>query len=288
LLAAHLDEVGLLITKVEADGFLRFTPVGGLDPRVLVAQEVVVHGRRPLVGIIGARPPHIQTPEESRQAYPLERLYIDVGLEGPAAREAVRVGDPVTMAARFVRLAGGRVAGKALDDRAGVVTMLACLADLAARRHLADVYAVATVGEETTGRGAFAAAYALEPQVAVAIDVNFAEDQPDRTATRLGRGPGLVAGPVAHPGLFRHFEAAARETGLPFQVDADPSPKGTDAYVLQVARAGAPTMLVDVPLLNMHTPVEVACLADLAATGSLLAEAIARLDWARLEELRCF
>lgn len=289
LLAAHLDEVGLIVTAVGDDGFLRFAPVGGLDPRVLVAQEVVVHGKRPWPGIIGARPPHIQDADEQKKAYPLDKLYIDVGLSASRAREEIAVGDPVTLAGRFVSLAGDRVAGKALDDRAGVASLLVCLAELRRRSHVADVYAVATVGEETAGyRGAATAAFALAPDAAVAIDVDFAEEEPDRTPCELGKGPSLAIGPPVHPGFRAHFEGVARDLGLAYQTGAEPSPRGTDAFALQVARSGVPTMLVGIPLRSMHTVVEVASLADVEATGRLLAEAVARLDQRVVEGWQCF
>jgi endoglucanase len=289
LLAAHQDEIGLMVTAVEETGFLRFLPVGGVDPRILVSQEVVVLGRRPLPGIIGATPPHIQEEDEQKQAYPLDKLYIDVGLPASRAREEIRVGDPVTLTGRFLSLAGDRVAGKALDDRAGVVSLLICLAELGRRSHLADVYAVATVGEESAGyRGATTAAFALEPAVAVAVDVDFAEEEPDRAPAALGKGPVLAVGPPVHPGLRDYFAAVARDLGLPHQWRAEPNPKGTDAYALQIARAGVPTMLVGLPLRNMHTPVEVVSLGDLAATGKLLAEAVARLDRRLVEGWQCF
>ncbi len=288
LLAAHLDEIGLVVTAVEEDGFLRFLPVGGVDPRVLVAQEVVVHGRRALPGIIGAKPPHIQEEGEEKKAYPLDRLYVDVGLSADRAREEVRVGDPVTLAARFVSLAGDRVAGKAFDDRAGVVSLLVCLEELRRRPHAADVYAVATVGEETGYRGAATAAFGLAPEAAVALDGNFAEDEPDRIPSELGKGPALGLGPHLHPGLLAHFETAARDLGLPYQLDAEPNPRGTDAYALQVARCGVPTMLISFPLRSMHTAVEVVSLADLEWTGKLLAEGVARLDRRLLEGWQCF
>ncbi|MDI6870997.1 MAG: M20/M25/M40 family metallo-hydrolase [Bacillota bacterium] len=289
LLAAHLDEIGLIITAVEDDGFLRFLPVGGIDPRVLVAQEVVVHGRRPVPGIIGAKPPHIQDGDEQKQAYPREKLYIDVGLPAARAREEIRVGDPVTLAGRFFSLAGDRVAGKAFDDRVGVASLLVCLEELGRRPHVADVYAVATVGEETDGyRGATAAAFALAPDAAVAIDVDFAEEEPNRTPAELGKGPSLAIGPPVHPRVWEHFAATARGLGLPHQFSAEPDPRGTDAYALQVARAGVPTMLLGIPVRNMHTAVEVVSLADVEATGRLLAEAVARLDRRLVEGWQCF
>jgi endoglucanase len=289
LLAAHLDEIGLVLTAIEEDGFLRFAPVGGIDPRVLVAQEVVVHGRRDWTGIIGAKPPHIQDEDEQKAAYPRDKLYIDVGLSGGRAREELRVGDPVTPAGRFVSLANDRVAGKALDDRAGVVSLYVCLAHLAGRSHAADVYAVATVGEETAGyRGATTAAFDLAPDVAVAIDADFAEEEPNRTPCELGKGPSLAIGPPIHPAVFAHFEQTAREVGLPYQIGAEPSPRGTDAFALQVARAGVPTMLVSIPLRNMHTVVETVSLGDVEATGRLLAEAAVRLDRQMVEGWQCF
>lgn len=287
LVAAHLDEIGLIVTSIEEDGFLRFIPVGGVDPRVLVAQEVVVHGRRPLPGVIGAKPPHVQDEDENKLAYPLDKLYVDVGLSSARAREEVRIGDPVTLKEGFVSLAADRVAGKAFDDRAGVAALFVCLEELGRRSHRADVYLVATVGEETGYRGATTAAFALAPDVAVAVDANFAEEQPIRVASELGKGPALSIGPPCHPRLMAHFEEAAKALGLPYQLDPEPEPRGTDAYALQVARAGAPTMLVSVPVKSMHTVVEVVTLGDIEAAGRLLAEAFARLEPGLVEGWQC-
>ena len=153
MLAAHMDEIGLVVTGYEPGGFLRFANIGGIDDRVLLAQRVVVHGRKDLPGVIGAKPPHIQEPGEQEKTVKMEDLFIDVGLEDEVLEELIAIGDMVTLAQQPVNLQNDRYAGKAMDDRAGVVVMYLCLEVLAKLSHSADVYAVATVQEEVGIRG---------------------------------------------------------------------------------------------------------------------------------------
>jgi endoglucanase len=288
MLAAHMDEIGLMVTGVEDDGFLQFRPVGWVDPRVLPAQEVVVHGRRPLPGLIGAKPPHVQEAGEREKAYPLEQLYIDVGLTADEARASVRVGDVVTIHRPFVRLQGEYVAGKAFDDRAGVVSTLVCLEELASRHHAADVFVVATAQEEPGIRGSLPATFGVMPDVGIAIDVTFADEVEGGPRASLGKGPAIAIGPHVHPGLLERFLAVAQDLRVPYQLDPAPSPGGTDAYNIQVARAGVPTILVSIPQRNMHTSVELLTCDDIRLTGRLLAGFIQSVDRAFTEGLLCF
>ena len=179
LLAAHLDEIGLLITGIEPGGFLRFTQVGGLDARVLLGQEVLLHPvgrygpdtRIALPGIIGAKPPHFQTPEESSQVIPLEDLYIDLGLDEAAAKARVSIGDLATPRMPLTNLKNDRAAGKAMDNRACIAIMVQALEILSKCHHSWDVYAVATVQEEVSGLGALTSAFEIHPDIGIAIDV---------------------------------------------------------------------------------------------------------------------
>ncbi|MBC8264256.1 MAG: M42 family peptidase, partial [Anaerolineales bacterium] len=167
MLAGHMDEIGLMVTKLEK-GFLRFTSVGGFDVRTLLGQEVTVHGRKDLPGIIGSRPPHVLPQEEREKTIPIDKLFIDVGMGAKELARLVRVGDLVTMQREFTQLQGDLVAGKAFDDRTAVAAILVCLEGLASTRHAWDVYAVATVQEEVGLRGAITSAYGLSPDAAIA------------------------------------------------------------------------------------------------------------------------
>ncbi|MGE5509563.1 MAG: M42 family metallopeptidase [Chitinophagales bacterium] len=288
MLAAHMDEIGLMVTGFADGGFLRFRPVGAVDPRVLPAQEVVVHGRRDLMGIIGAKPPHVQEAGEREKAYQLDQLYIDVGLTEEEARAAVRVGDVVTIHRPFVRLQGEYVAGKAFDDRAGVVAMLVCLEELGLRRHEADVLAVTTAQEEPGIRGSLPATFGVLPDVGIAIDVTFADESESGPRADLGKGPAIAIGPHVHPGLLDRFLEVAQDLRVPYQLDPAPSPGGTDAFNIQIARAGVPTILVSIPQRNMHTSVELLTCEDIRLTGRLLAGFIQSVDRGFTEGLLCF
>jgi len=190
MIATHMDEIGLIISALE-EGFLHFQQVGGYDDRVLLGQEVVVHGRRKLPGIIGARPPHVLAQAEREKPIPSDKLLIDVGLTPDELARVVRVGDLVTMNRSFVELKGGMAAGKALDNRVSVAAAALCLEELSRTRHWWDVYAVATVQEEVGLKGAVASAYGLQPDVGIAVDVTFAKQPstPDEHTYELGKGP---------------------------------------------------------------------------------------------------
>ena len=178
MLAAHVDEIGLMVKGYE-EGFLRLASVGGVDLRTIVGQEVVVHGARPLPGIVGSRPPHVLSVEERKKAVPADDLFIDVGLSPERLREMVQVGDLITMRREMVELAEGYVSGKAFDDRAGVVALALCLESLAGLRHAWDVYAVATSQEEVGLRGATVSAYG------VACLLYTSPSPRDRTRSRM-------------------------------------------------------------------------------------------------------
>jgi tetrahedral aminopeptidase len=225
-------------------------------------------------------PPHFTEPAEREKPVPLEKLFVDVGLPPAETEAAVRVGDIVTLRARWTGLAGGYAACKSMDDRAAVAAIALCLEELARRRHLWDVYAVATVQEEVMGAGAATGAFAVQPTLAVAIDVTFAA-QPGLTAAetvKMDSGPSIALGPNFHPLVFDRLMAAAKALEIPCQVEPIPASSGTDAWGIQVSRAGIPCGLLGIPVRSMHTPVETVCLRDIERTGKLLAEFISRLD----------
>lgn len=279
MLAAHVDEIGLMVTGFE-EGFIRFTLVGGVDIRTILGQEVVVHGKRPLPGIIGSRPPHVLGPEEYEKPVPLEKLFIDVGLPAEQVKALVQVGDLITLRQDFLELAEGYVSGKAFDDRVGVVSLALALETLSSTRHEWDVFAVATSQEEVGLRGAITSAYGVAPDVAIAVDVGFGAQQgvSETEAIAMDGGPAIAKGPNIHPLMHERLVALAKDNELPHQVEILPGASGTDAWAIQVAREGIPTALLSIPLRYMHTSVETACIRDIQRTGRLLALFIATLD----------
>ncbi|TDX51683.1 M42 family metallopeptidase [Orenia marismortui] len=290
MLAAHMDEIGLMVTKIEDGGFLKFTAVGGVDPRTLVGQEVSVHGKESLNGVVGAKPPHIQSADERKKAYKMEDMYIDLGLSEKEIKETIRVGDVISIKRRFTELKNNRVTGKSLDDRAGVLMVLETLKHLKKLKHQVDVYGVATVQEEVGVRGAITSTYGIVPDIGIAIDVCHATmpGVSKEDAAELGKGPALGFGPHVHPKIFKKLKEIAKELDIPYQVDPSNTPAGTDAYAIQVTRSGIATALLSIPLRYMHTSVETVSLDDIKRGARLLAHFIAEINADFVEGLRCF
>jgi endoglucanase len=267
------------VTGIEK-GFLRFADVSGSDERVMLGQEVIVHGQRELPGIIGSRPPHVLPPEMRESVIPFEELFVDIGLPEAQVNKLVRVGDLISIRCEARELKGGLFSGKAMDDRASVAAVAVCLEALAGMQHGWDVMGVASVEEETSFLGAITSAYGLHPDVAIAIDVTFAEqsDVSKPRAVEMNKGPAIGIGPNFHPRLVEALVNTAQKMEMPYQMEPTPGPSGTDAWPIQVAREGIPTALLSIPLRYMHTPVETVSLKDVERTGRLMAEFIAPLN----------
>ncbi|SES79930.1 M42 family metallopeptidase [Anaerobranca gottschalkii] len=290
MLAAHMDEIGLMITKIEEGGFLRFTSVGGIDPRTLPAQEVTIYGKEKVYGIIGAKPPHLTEPEERTKAIKMYDLFIDTGLSEEEVKEKIGVGDIGVVNRNLLDLKNNYVSGKALDDRAGVAVIIECLKELRKMVHTADVYAVATVQEEVGLRGAMVSSYGIVPDIGIAIDVCFG-DMPglsEEYTSKLDDGPVLAIGPNIHPKVFEGLKKVAENWNIPIQLETAPGHSGTDAGAIQIARGGIATAVVSLPQRYMHTSVETLAIQDIKKAGKLLALYIANLDKKGLEELKCY
>ena len=290
LLAAHMDEIGLLVADIvesHGHGFLRVVGLGGVDIRQLYSQPVLVHGRRLLPGVLGGAPTRLLAPEKQSKAYELEDLVVDVGLPAGDVRELVQIGDCVSFQQPLVELRGGHVAGKALDNRACVAALTLALENLQPRGHSWDVLAVATVQEETRLLGAFTTAHTWRPDVALALDVCFGKGPGanDSGTIALGKGPVFDIGVNVHPGILEALEKAAAAVEIKSARLTHARGSGTDAYGLQVAHTGIPTGVVSLPLRYMHTMVEVVQLKDVERTGRLTAEFVARLDDAFMDNL---
>lgn len=286
LIAAHMDAIGLMVTSL-VDGFIQVTEVGGLDARVLPGQLVTVHGRQDLPGVIVQPPAHLLPGGDRKGPVPLNNLLVDTGLKPQRVKNLVRTGDLISFAQEPIQLQADTLAGHSLDNRASVAALTLCLDELQKRNHAWDVWAVATAQEEETMGGARTSAFQLRPQLAVAVDVTWGRSTgtPDHKTFPLGKGPTLGLGPNIHPGLHGTFKEVADNLEIPYAVEVMPRHSGTDAYALQVAAEGIPTMVVSIPLRYMHTPVEVVALKDIRRTAHLLSEFIAHLDSDYMEKL---
>jgi putative aminopeptidase FrvX len=279
LLTAHMDKIGLMVTQV-IDGFCRLTEIGGVDARILPGQPFILHGRENVSAVAVLPPAALLPPDRKPETARLKDLWLDTGLTSTEAARLLRTGDPVSFRQEPLDLADGRIAGPSLDDRAGVAALTVCLEELAERPHRWDVVAAATVQEEETLGGAFTSAFALKPDLAVAVDVTFASGPglPEHKTFPIGEGPTIGTGPNAHPAVCRAFFRAAEKAGIKYGLEVMPQHSGTDAFAMQVAGEGIPTAVIGIPLRYMHSPVETVALADIRQTGRLLAETIVSLD----------
>ena len=264
MLAAHMDEIGLMITHVDDRGYAKFIPLGGWDARTLVGQRVLVHGREDLVGIVGSTPVHLLDEAARSKAPKMEDLTIDLGLPGDRAQESVRKGDVATRV-RDLAQVGQLVSGKALDDRVGVYVMLQAMHQ-ADPSHM-EVHATATAQEEVGLRGARTAAHRIAPDIAVAIDTCPADDGPGTPksgpSTRLGDGAAIRvmdASAIGHRGLVDLLIALAEERDIPHQLHVS-NKGGTDTASLQMSGQGSIAGCISIPTRYVHTAVE-ACHPD--------------------------
>ncbi|GAB4474407.1 MAG: M42 family metallopeptidase [Anaerolineae bacterium] len=279
MIAAHMDEIGLMVTRIEGE-FLRFTGVGGIDTRILLSQPVMVHGEKPLPGLIGSRPPHV-LPAEERSRYPgFDDLVIDTGLPARQLEKLVKVGTLVTFEQRAAQLNEEQITGKALDNRASVAAVTLLLHELQTRLHRWDVQIAATVQEEVGLKGAEVATWHTRPDIAIAIDVTFGIGVGinEGVGFKLGDGPTLIVGPNAHPKLFDLVMEAAKRLEMKVHTEPAERSSGTDGWAMQVSREGVPTAILSIPIRNMHMPVEVVALKDIERTARLCAELICSLD----------
>ena len=281
MLAGHIDEIGLMVTHVDDDGFLYFDGIGGWDPQVLVGQRVrVLTKAGEVIGVIGKKPIHLIKPDERDKASNITDLWIDVGAKDRAAatERGVRVGDPAVIDSRLVELGDGLIVSRSIDNRIGAYVVLEALRLLAEERPRAEVTAVATAQEEIgyTGGGARTGAYRIEPQVALVVDVTFATDAPGVEKKELGEhkiggGPVLTRGSAAHPLVFEKLVEVAEREEIPYSISASPRYTSTDADAIHLTRAGVATGLISVPNRYMHSPNELVSLEDLERAARLIA-----------------
>jgi putative aminopeptidase FrvX len=282
----HIDEIGVHVSHIDDDGFLRFGEVGGWDPVVLVGQRVrIVTRGGDIIGVIGRKPIHLMRAEDHDKAPKIKDLHIDIGAaDGDEAREMVRVGDVGVIDSAPVELPNGRVVSRSMDNRIG------CFVAAEAARLVAadggapgDVIAMAVAQEETTFAGARTSAFALEPDLAIVVDVTFATDQPgielgSMTKHPMGSGPVIARGTTLHPLISELLYDVASENEIAFTMESLGRATGTDADAVHITRAGIPTGVVSVPLRYMHSPVEMVQVDDITRAAELIAAFAKRLE----------
>jgi endoglucanase len=284
-IVGHIDEIGVHISHIDDDGYLRFGEVGGWDAIVLVGQRIRIATRQGAVsGVIGRKPIHLIKRDDRKSVPELKDLHIDIGAKGgDDARARVRIGDVAVIDAEPLEMPNGRLVARSLDNRIG------CFVAAEAARLVAeaggapgDVVALAVAQEETTFAGARTSAFSLAPDLAIVVDVTFATDQPGIelgpiTKHALGSGPVIARGTTLHPGVTELLYETAEQEELPFTVESLGRGTGTDADAIHAARAGVPTGLVSVPIRYMHSPVELVSLDDITVAAKLIAAFAGRL-----------
>lgn len=281
MLAGHLDELGLIITYINKDGFIYFDTIGGHDRTVISGRRVIIQtANGPVKGVTGKRAIHLMDDSDRKKVPEIHEIWIDIGARSKKeALERVTIGDVATYDHELEMIHGSVGAARAFDNKVGAYIVGETLIRLAAEKKklAARVVAVGTSQEEIGVRGATTAAYAVNPHIAVAIDVGHATDHPDCDnrkygETKLGGGPILCLGANINPKVYQRLLDAARKAKIPHQFEADPRPTGTDARAIQMGRGGVATGLVSIPLRYMHTPSEVVDLEDVERCVKLLVE----------------
>ena len=272
MLDAHLDEIGLIVTGHEK-GFLRFTQLGGVDPRMLPDREVLVLSQPPMPGVVACLPPHIQSGEDMDKAQTIRELTIDVGLPQEEAQRRVPIGTPIVYRTGCQSIGEKLLCGKALDDRSCFAVLLDTVQRLCHEELDVELYVVGSVQEETHSTGAITAAFDIVPQMCVAVDVTHG-DSPDGSKDKtfpLGGGPVIGVGPNCTRWMSQRMERIAKDLELDHQTEVMSGHSGTNAWPLQVSGEGVATAVLSVPLRYMHTPVEAVHVEDLENTARLLA-----------------
>ena len=281
LMAGHIDELGLIITYVNKDGFIYFDTIGGHDRTVISGRRVVIQTEKgPVKGVTGKRAIHLMDEADRKKVPEIHEIWIDIGAKSKKeALERVAIGDAATYDHEFELIHGSIGTARAFDNKVGAYIVGEALIRLSrdAKKTAAKVVAVATSQEEIGTRGAIGSGYSVDPHVALVVDVGHATDHPDCDnrkygETKLGGGPMLCRGANINPKVFDALVRAAKKLKIPYQVEGDPRPTGTDARAIQVSRGGVATGVVSIPLRYMHTPSEIVDLEDVERCVKLFVE----------------
>lgn len=282
MLAAHMDEIGLMVRHIDKKGFIKFSKIGGISDQMLLNQEVYIHtDNGKVLGVLGSKPPHRMKPTEKKKVIEYENMFIDIGASNKEeAEKMVSVGDSITIKHEFSELQGSIVTGKAFDNRVGCLILIETMKRL---KTDATIYGVGTVQEEVGLKGAKTSAFRINPDLAIALDVTIAGDHPgikeEDAPAKLGGGPAIILtdasgrGIITHPKVKNLLIEATEEEEIPYQLEVSEGGT-TDATAIHLTREGIPTGVLSVPTRYIHTPVEVVSLDDVENTVKLLVAAI--------------
>lgn len=281
LLEAHLDEVGFIVTAIDEDGFLHFSTVGGPDHRILLGEEVTIHAKDEVYGVICCRPPHLSTKDDRKKVPDVDETAIDIGFSHDEAIKRVSPGDFVTFRRTPRELLNGNITGKSLDNRAGCATVLRAM-ELLKGKTTCGLTAAFTLHEELGGQGSKTAAFGAAPTHALVVDVSFAftPDAPRDKCGDLGKGPMIGVSPVLSREVINTLFDIAKQENIPYQTEVMGGSTGTNADTITTTRDGVKTGLISVPLRYMHTASEVITPDDIENTARLMAAAVERIGGA--------
>lgn len=284
MVAAHMDEIGFIVTHIDEDGFLRFHPLGGFDPKTLSSQRVIVHGSKDVIGVMGCKPIHLMKPEERTKQVPINEYFIDLGMKKEEVNEIVAVGDPVTRERQLIEM-GDCVNSKSLDNRVSVFILLETLRALQDQEVPYDIYGVFTVQEEVGLRGAISAAHLIDPDFGFGLDVTIAFDVPGAnghdSVTRLGKGAAikiLDGSVISDYRMVNYLKKVAEQEQIKWQPEILPA-GGTDtAGVQRYGKKGAISGAISIPLRHIHQTIELAHKGDIKNCIDLLRAGLVNLD----------
>jgi endoglucanase len=288
MITAHIDQIGFLVNSIDDKGFVGLTNVGGIDSKILLAQEVIIHGKRDITGIIGAVPPHLLKAEDAGKAVKLSDLCVDTGFGSDDLKKLVSVGDTVSLKSRFAVMNQTKASGKSFDNRASLACMLEISEYIKNFNHENDIIFIASTQEETTLTGVMTASWAIRPDAAIVIDTCHG-DIPDLSkdySSTPGKGPEISLGPNLHPKMVDKLFDFGKEYRIPFQKMVESGDTGTEAWATQVSANGIPTALLSIPIRYMHTAVETVNFDDIKFTARLVAE-FCKISSEQLGEVLC-
>lgn len=271
LFETHYDQIGIMITKIEENGILRFTNIGGINKKALPGKRVKIFGKEEVFGIIGTKPPHLMSNEEIKKIDPIDKLFIDCGFNKDEIEKKVSVGDVGIIDFEPTRLLGSSYMSAGFDDKAGAIVLYMAANIISKMQPYHDIYFCFSVQEEVGLRGATTAAFAIDPDFAISCDVTFGDPVGNPLKLTIGKGPSISFGPGHTPGFVKKIKEIAEFEDIPYQFEIEPRPAGTDAAVIQITRKGVRTALLGIPLRYMHSQVEIINMKDLYRAAKLYA-----------------
>ena len=284
MVAAHMDEISFMVTHIDDEGFIRFHPLGGFDPKTLTAQRVIVHGREDVLGVMGSKPIHLMTNEEKNKVPQIRDYFIDTGLPAELVKQLIDIGDPITRERELIKM-GNCINGKSLDNRLSVYILIEVLKALKGKTLPYDFYAAFTVQEEVGLRGAFNAAGHIDPDFGIGLDVTIAYDTPGalpyEMITRLGKGTAikiLDGSIICDSRMIAFMKSTANKHSIPYQLEILTA-GGTDTGAIQRQGAkGSIAGAISIPLRHVHQSIEMAHETDINSSVDLLVATLTELD----------